>query len=171
MSDADLIRQVADRLEIMDLMYRYCRAMDRCDHAIGYGIWNEGAVADYGADVFQGSGRDCIDHILAQHRQALSHTHQVTNILIRLDDDRAASESYGISALRLMIDGKPRQITSWIRYIDSLSRCNGRWGIDRRIAIRDLDEISDFVPLSRCDRGRRDRSDPSYAVLGGDLSG
>lgn len=166
MTDSALLQQVVDRQEITDLLYRYCRSMDRCDHEVGYGIWNEGATADYSADVFQGSGRDFIDYCLAQHALATCHTHQVTNILIRLDGDRAASEAYVYSVLRMELGGKPKQISTWGRYLDTLSRQNGRWGIDKRIAIRDLDEISDYMSLTPCPAGSRDRNDPSYAILG-----
>lgn len=165
-TDSELLRQVADRQEITDLIYRYCRSMDRCDHEIGYGIWNEGAVVDYGEEIFQGSGRDYIDQCLLQHSHAQSHTHQVTNVIIRLNGDKAAAESYVYSVLRIQMDGKLKQITTWGRYIDALSRQNGRWGIDKRITIRDLDEIADASPFTPCQLGSRDKTDPSYAVLG-----
>jgi len=51
------------------------------------------------------------------------------------------------------------------RYIDRSPRRNGRWGLDKRIASRDFDEIRDVVAMFDHDTGRRDRSDPSYAVL------
>jgi hypothetical protein len=37
--------------------------------------------------------------------------------------------------------------------------------LEKRIAIRDFDEIRDAVAMGDHDVGRRDRSDPSYAVL------
>ena len=42
------LQEVADRQAITDQIYRYCRAMDRIDHELGYSIWHEDAVADYG---------------------------------------------------------------------------------------------------------------------------
>jgi hypothetical protein len=165
MTESELVRQVADRQEITQLIYRYCRSMDRIDPELGYSIWHEDAVADYGEDLYQGSGRGFIDFVLEQHRHALTHSHQVTNITLELDRDRAASESYVISALRTTVDGKLKQFTTWGRYLDTWSRRNGRWGIDKRVTIRDLDEVSDVTPLSADTVGRRDRTDPSYAVL------
>ena len=38
-------------------------------------------------------------------------------------------------------------------------------GLDKRISIRDFDEIRDVVEMIRHDTGKRDRTDPSYAVL------
>ena len=58
------------------------------------------------------------------------------------------------------------QIMSWSRYVDTWSKRDGRWAIDHRVAIMDLDEIRDVTPLGKNSRGSRDTSDPSYAVLG-----
>ena len=57
MTDLARLEAAADRQEITDLIYRYCRAMDRMDHEQGYAIWHEDGTADYGPDVFQGTGQ------------------------------------------------------------------------------------------------------------------
>jgi hypothetical protein len=165
MSTGDALRDLQDRQAIIDLIYRYCRAVDRLDVSIGYSIWHDDGIADYGDTVYRGNGRGAMDFICAQHRKTLQHSHQVSNILIDLDGDRAGSESYVIAALRIRRGETLQQMTIWSRYIDRWSRRNGRWGLDKRIAIRDFDEIHDVVPLGDHDGGRRDRSDPSYAVL------
>jgi len=166
MNEAHALQQLADRQAITDLIYRYCRSMDRIDVELGYSIWHDDGVADYGDD-FQGGGRAFIDHVSAQHRRTLTHSHQITNILLELDGDRAGSESYVFSTLRIVAGEQQKQISVWGRYIDQWSRRNGRWGIDRRVAIRDFDEIRDVAPMSAFNAGRRDTSDPSYAVLRG----
>lgn len=167
MSDHDVLRELADRQAITDLIYRYCRAMDRIDAELGYSIWHEDATADYGQEVYQGSGRGFIDFACSQHRKALVHAHQVTNIIIELDGDRAASESYVISDLRAGQAPQVKQITTWGRYLDRWSKRDGRWGIDHRVSIRDFSEIRDASPMPIPERGRRDRSDPSYTMLRG----
>ena len=58
---ADPARVALDMHEITQLVYRYCRAMDRIDHELGYSIWHEGATADYGEGLYQGSGTGFID--------------------------------------------------------------------------------------------------------------
>jgi len=161
------MRSLADRQAITDAIYRYCRSMDRIDVELGYSIWHEDAVADYGEDIYIGSGRGFIDYVCEQHRRAVAHSHQVTNIIIELDGERAGSESYVTSTLRVLRGEQLKQITVWGRYIDQWSRRNGRWGIDKRIAIRDFDEVRDVTALSRLDRARRDLTDPSYTVLRG----
>ena len=165
MTDHQSLQSLLDRQEITAMIYRYCRAVDRLDIPLGHSIWHEDGVADYGAGVYQGPGRGVIDHICAQHRQTLHHSHQVTNILIDLDGDRAGSESYVMASLRVASGQQLRQISVWGRYIDRWSRRAGRWGLDQRTSIRDFDEIRDVAEMQRHATGRRDRTDPSYAAL------
>lgn len=156
---------LSDRETIVDLIYRYCRSVDRLDVPLGHSIWHDDATADYGAEVYQGDGKGVIDHICAQHRHALHHSHQVTNILLEIDGDRAGSESYVFAALRVQRGDELQQISVWSRYVDRWSKRDGRWGLDHRTTLRDFDEIRPVVALSRDPRARRDASDPSYAVL------
>ena len=164
-ADAVLLQTLAGRQAITDQIYRYCRAVDRIDPELGHGVFHDDGQADYG-DVFVGSGRDAIDLICAQHRIATVHTHQVTNILTSLDGDRAGTEAYFVSALRIELDGVLTEIMTWGRYLDQWSKRDGRWAVDQRIVVRDLDQIGAARPMSVFDRGRRDADDPSYAVLG-----
>jgi hypothetical protein len=159
------LQDVADRQAITDLIYRYCRSVDRLDIPLGHSIWHQDGYADYGAAVYQGDGRGVIDHICAQHRHTLHHSHQVSNIIIDLDGDRAGSESYVTAALRARRGEQLKHMMVWGRYIDQWSRRDGRWGLDKRISIRDFDEVRDVTAMYEHDTGRRDRSDPSYSVL------
>lgn len=165
MTSAEILQDLADRQAITELIYRYCRAVDRLDIPLGRSIWHEDATADYGAAVYQGDGRGVIDHVCAQHLHTLHHSHQVSNILIDLDGDLAASESYVTATLRIRRGEQLKQMTIWGRYIDRWSRRSQRWGLDKRIAVRDFDEMRDVVAMGDHDVGRRDRTDPSYGVL------
>ncbi len=160
------VRKLADRQAITDQIYRYCRAMDRIDHKLGYSIWHPEGTADYGAAVFVGTGRDFIDHVCRQHSGLLCHSHQVTNVVIELDGDRAGSEAYVTANLRMKRDGRLMQMTVLSRYIDRWSQRDGRWALDHRHAVMDMDEVREVTPMKDHDVARRDTSDPSYAVLG-----
>jgi hypothetical protein len=78
----------------------------------------------------------------------------------------ASSESYVTVALRFTDKGQPKLFRLWARYLDTRSRRDGKWAIDHRTTIIDLDELRDLEPGSESYRGARDASDPSYAVLG-----
>jgi hypothetical protein len=161
--DADL-QAAADRQAIADLIYRYCRAMDRIDVDLGYSIWHEDGLAEY-EGFYTGTGRGFIDKVCEGHRQLLNHSHQMSNIIIELDGDRAASESYVTAALTMKRGDQVKQMTVRSRYVDRWSKRNGRWGIDKRIAIRDFDDVRDVSPMSTTTWGRRDPSDPSYVAF------
>ena len=167
LSPAEL-REIHDRQQITQLLYCYCRAVDRIDEALGYTIWHDDAQVDYGR-IYQGTGRGLIDFICAAHRHALVHSHQITNITLEIDADHARSEAYVTSAMRLMHADQLQQITTRGRYLDNWSLRRGRWGIDKRIFVNDFDEIrpatSAFVPPGFA----LDRSDPSYAFFAGEL--
>jgi len=68
---------------------------------------------------------------------------------------------------RVVQNEQLKQMTVWARYLDRWSRRDGRWGIDKRITVIDFDEIRDVTSMSQAQASRRDRSDPSYAVLHG----
>ncbi|MET0239781.1 MAG: nuclear transport factor 2 family protein [Sphingobium sp.] len=156
-----------DRQAITDLIHVYCRSVDRLDVSLGHSIWHEDATADYGASFHQGPGRAVIDKICASHRGLLAHSHQVANILVALDGDRAGSEAYCTATLRMQQGDALMQMSVWSRYVDRWSFRGGRWGLDHRTAIRDFDEIREVRAMSQPEMGSRDGSDPSYAVLKG----
>jgi len=166
MTEADIARQVADQQQISELIYRYCRSVDRIDPELGYTVWHEDGLADYGENIYQGTGRGVIDHICAQHSHCLAHSHQISNILINLNGDTAGSESYVTATLRVMNSDKLMQISVWSRYLDTWSRRDGKWGIDKRITLVDFDEIREVQPINQAGLDSRNQHDPSYAVLG-----
>ena len=100
MTNPDTQQALADRLAITDLIYRYCRSMDRIDRDLGYSIWHEDGLAEY-EGFYSGTGRGFVDKVLEGHRQVLNHSHQVTNIIIELQDgDRLSGGSPGFSSAR-----------------------------------------------------------------------
>ena len=162
---SDRLTELADKQAIRDLVYTYCRAVDRMDVPLGHSIWHDDGWADYGADYYQGPGKRVIDTICEHHRNLISHSHQVTNILISLDGDRAGSEAYVTGTMRVAQGGKVIQIGVWARYIDTWERRKGRWGLLRRLTVFDHDEVREVTPRGQSSRATRDRNDPSYAVL------
>lgn len=155
----------ADRLAIMDQVYRYCRAVDRLDVPLGHSVFHADATATF--PTYQGSGRGWIDYICIEHRNFLHHSHQVTNVIIDLEGDRAGSESYVFATLRSTQDGKVMQHQFWARYIDAWSKRGGQWALDDRECVIDFASVDEVTPLGEHARTKRDRGDPSYAVLKG----
>jgi hypothetical protein len=153
----------ADRLAIMDQLYRYCRSVDRLDVPLGHAVFHAEATARF--PDYEGSGRGWIDHICAEHRKFLHHSHQVTNVIIERDGNRAASESYVFATLRSKEDGNLVQRQFWARYIDAWSKRDGRWAIDARECIVDFSAVGEVSAIDMPSPARRDRRDPSYQLL------
>jgi len=163
------LRELIDRQQITQALYTYCRAVDRVDRELGYSIWNEGATVDYGEAIFVGTARGVIDWICSSHEQGLAHSHQIANVIIALDGERAASEAYVNSAMRMMHEGALMQVNTRGRYLDRWSRVGGRWLIDRRVFVCDFDEVHPATPGSIPPRLKLDRRDLSYALFSGEL--
>lgn len=164
----DAVSELADKQAIRDLIYTYCRAVDRIDVPLGHSIWHDDGHADYGPDYYQGPGKGVIDTICAHHQRLLSHSHQVANILIELHGDSAGSESYVTGTMRMEQGGKLMQIGVWGRYLDSWEKRDGRWGLIRRSVVFDHQEIREVTAMAAHGvPAARDDSDPSYTVLRG----
>jgi hypothetical protein len=171
----------AAKLAITEVIYRYCRAVDRMDREMAGTVFHADATADYGP-TFQGPARALIDNLWSNHGRLLGHSHQVTNILIEVDGDCAGSESYASATLwNADPDGVLVVLTAIGRYLDRWSRRNGIWAIDHRRFVYDLVHAStpSVAPGGQHDvlartaalrdprqtAGRRDRTDPSYELM------
>jgi len=168
----DTLHELADKQAIRDLIYTYCRAVDRLDVPLGHSIWHDDGYADYGKEYYQGPGKGVIDTICQHHLGLLSHSHQVTNILIELDGDDAGSEAYVSGTMRMERDGKLSQIGVWGRYLDRWQRRDGRWGLLHRVVVFDHQEIREVQDMpAHGTPATRDREDPSYQILAGGKKG
>lgn len=156
------LAELVDRQAIIEQIYRYCRAMDRIDNDLGRAVWHPDGTADYGA-IFQGTGAQFVDWVSKNHARMRSHSHQVANILVWLDGDRATSEAYVTAALREDRDGGIVETVVRGRYVDRWSRRQGCWAIDHRRYVHDMDETRPIVAAGMAVDGRRDRTDPSYS--------
>ena len=163
------LRELFDRQQITEALYTYCRSVDRIDRELGYSIWTEGATVDYGPSIFNGDARGLIDWICSSHEKGVAHSHQIANVIIRIDGDSAASEAYVNSAMRMMHEGQLLQVNTRGRYLDRWARVEGRWLIERRVFVCDFDEVHPAVPGSIPPRLKLDRGDLSYALFAGDL--
>jgi hypothetical protein len=159
---SDALRELLDKQAITEVLYQYARSMDRLDRELGYSVFWPEATADYHEQMFQGTGHGFIDMVMEGHLLYEAHSHQFTNILIRLNGDSAESETYGDVTLRRRDpDGTLVDSRNLGRYVDRWERRDGEWRILHRQYLHDFDQSGpssgDFVTT-----GRRDRIDASY---------
>ena len=166
------VEELVAKQAITDVIYTYCRALDRMDWDLAQTVWHPDGTADYGAGMYQGTGPGFLEWVWTQHAGMMGHSHQITNILIDVDGAHAASEAYVTAALRLPADdgAQATEIVSRGRYVDTWSRRDGRWAIDHRRFAEDFTSTYQVTAMEPADAelrtGRRDRDDPSYAALG-----
>ena len=168
---ARLVDELLAKQAITEVLWGYCRGLDRMDRELALATWHEGGTADYGP-IFQGTGAGFIDFAWQAHAALVAHSHQVTNILIEVDlaNDRAGSESYVTVALRTPPhDGTVTDIVGRGRYVDRWSCRDGRWAIDHRQYVGDLQSAytmpADDPIVASNSTGIRGPDDPSYEVL------
>jgi hypothetical protein len=163
---SDPTQRLLDEHAIRAILYRYCRGVDRMDRALTRSCWHADGSADY-QGMFTGDADALLDWMWKLHTSMQTHSHQLTNVLIEVAGERAASESYLTVALRSQGGRAPaRDILARGRYVDRWSRRAGCWAIEHRIYLNDW---MTSVPLPSEPpapiHGRRDAEDASYAAF------
>ena len=149
--------------QIKDQIYNYCRGLDRMDKPLALSVWHPDATVESGG--FKGTGPEWIESAWRSHERIFAHTHQMTNILIKVDGDKATSETYFITSLR----GEPTPESASTRlirgrYADRWSKRNGRWAMDYRRILVDFTTVDDSTGRNPQSAGRRDKTDVSYGI-------
>lgn len=172
MTDAphnEALQTILAKQAITEVIYGYCRVLDRMDKDAAYAVWHSDGTADYGEDIYQGTGWGFVDWVWTAHAAMSTHSHQITNVLIQVIGDRAVSEAYVTVALRTLPFGDSADVAdiySRGRYVDQWSHRDGRWAIDHRNYITDH---SVTLPNSNPDphdpRSIRGPEDLSFALF------
>ena len=174
---SDNLDEVADLLakqEIVELLYRYCRGVDRLDMELVRSCYHPDATDSHGT--FEGTVDEYLVWSERLLRRYTGSVHAVLNVLIEVEPEPVASaggvivhwarsEAHGIA--RHWTQGGPPELNLSVgfRFIDDVSRRNGGpWLISRRVATTEWVREEQFRPFDeRFLRGSRDRTDPLYA--------
>lgn len=153
--------------EIREVLYRYCRGVDRLDHDLIASTFHENAVDDHG--YFQVSGPAIADVIIEKTKEhSYASQHLIGNTLIDVIADVAVSESYLLALLEISIGGKPHTRVRCGRYIDRLERRNGKWKIAHRTVVDEWDRVDPVADRisgrEMFQRGIRSRDDLIYRL-------
>lgn len=163
------LARLVDQQEIRDVIYRYCRGIDRCDYDLVRSCYHPDASDDHGD--FRGG----VDDFIAYVQQGLPRyertMHFIGNVLIEPVGDSARAESY-IVAHHHLAESRTRperDFVAGLRYVDDFERRGGEWRIAARICVFEwsrLDPVTPggWVPVDTAATGVRDRTDPVYAA-------
>ena len=159
---------------IMQQIYNYCRGLDRMDKPLALQVWHPDGTAEFGGGRIQ-KGSEFVEGAFKFHESFIAHTHQMVQTIIKVDGDKAVSETYANTSMMQALDERRTQGVLMLgkgvsmslirgRYADRWSKRNGRWAIDHRRYIEDFRTVQEFPEQPRATAGRRDRTDPSYAI-------
>jgi hypothetical protein len=116
--------------------------------------------------MYQGTGHGFISFVHAAHEQLLAHTHQLGSVSIAVRGGLAVSEAYvTLHARRRGDDGSLLDLRSLGRYLDRWEKRDSRWAISARQYVHELDDCWAVCRPGFDTAGRRDRTDPSYALF------
>jgi hypothetical protein len=170
--------ELAAKQAIIEVIHRYCRAMDRMDAELALSCWHEGGTDDH-APLFAGTARGFIDWLWPVHAAMEVTRHVVSNVLIDLNGDKAGAESYWTVTLRVKKDGQIYDIVGGGRYVDNFECIDGQWAIRHRQSLHDWDVVQKVEatmatvepmlvpnnPEVAPKVSSRDRTDYSYSVI------
>lgn len=149
--------------DIRSALVCYCRALDRMDKDLAYAVWHPDGTANY-IGIFEGTGRGFVDWVWQTHSAMERHSHQIANMLIEVDGDRARSETY-VTVTLWPREMERVEIIVRGRYLDSWSRREGRWAIDHRTHVVDLQSVHEVLRAPASEASCRDQRDASYGLF------
>jgi len=141
-SDDDTLRQVRDRQQIDELMWRYARALDTGDADAYAALYTPDG--QFGAGANATKGREALKKMIGGARQPqagapqpaaprpqLYHT-TANHQIVFIDKDHARIDAYHITLAAGSGRETPPRVAGVGRSIDELERVNGQWLLKSR---------------------------------------
>lgn len=140
-SDNDVLREVRDRQQIDELMWRYARALDTGDAEAYAAVYT--VDGQFGSGATATKGRDALKQMIARGRQPqagappaaprppMYHT-TANHQIVFIDKDHARIDAYHITGVAGAGRETPPRLAGIGRSIDELERVNGQWLIKSR---------------------------------------
>jgi hypothetical protein len=177
LSADERLARLEDRAAIEEIVFRFCRAVDRSDLDAIAPLFHPDAHDNHG--LYEGDVAGLIAWLRERHKNIVCANHTVSNVLIEFSGaDTALVESRLITCIRYtptgsalfansagitLPVGKSVDSLTFARYVDVFERRKNAWKIARRIAVPDQhwvfeardSELSSPVMI----KPRRDQSD------------
>ena len=160
--------RVVDQEEIRQVIYQYCRGIDRRQFDIVRRCYHDDGTDDHGN--YRGGVDGFIDYATKELAIWETTTHFIGNVLIEPVGDQARAESYAVATHRLAARGdRPaRDFVAAVRYVDDFERRDGEWRIATRVCLvewtrTDPVEAKGWTRPDSYPQPRPDRQDPVFA--------
>lgn len=142
-AESDILRQVQDRMQIEQLMWRYVRGLDSGDAEAYAATFTPDGQFGRGADATK--GREALKKMITDMRQRNADNeakggpkrppmyHVITNSYVEfIDKDHARLHAYWMTVFAERGGDTPPRVAAAGREIDELVRVNGQWLIKLR---------------------------------------
>jgi hypothetical protein len=153
--------EIAARLEIAEVLARYCRGVDRMDVNLLRSVYHEDSTDDH--TTFKGSGWEFAAYIVETCRQLGGVSqHNITNSRVELHGgDVAHADTYYVThhAFGDPETGENMLLVALGRYLDRLEKRAGAWKIKNRLVTIDW---SSYTPAPPAWPGAK-----AFPVIGG----
>lgn len=172
------LQELVAREAIEQCLADHSRGIDRTDLDLLKSAYHEGADVNYG--FFKGPATELAQILVESQRPMPITQHRPSNISLRIQDDKAVSESYVLAYFESELeDGNVQSLVAG-RYLDRLECRDGKWKLVHRTYVLDWNgtqpstaDLTDssmagnhFLPIG--DHGARD---PGNALLTVDSAG
>lgn len=168
------LEELSARVEIHDVLLRYCRGLDRVDMNLVRGAFHPDAYIKFPKSLHVGSVEGFFEFLTAEMPRFVRTMHNLGNSLIEFDGpDIAYVETY-LNADHQGSDQhhwKESYIKLWARYLDRFERRDGVWLIAERQMLTDwmykYPAEGWFDDHPDASVGKRDGTDPSLRKVAG----
>jgi len=164
------IDEISARLEIQDVLFRYCRGVDRGDLEMIRSVYHPDAIDDHGSTA--SLGHEFAAKLVERLDEARSiGQRHITNVLIELNGGSAKVESYFISFVPDTNPTTGERTISFVngRYLDRFEKRAEGWKIAHRKVVLDWSEqggtATPWARIAQFEVGGRREADPSYAFF------
>lgn len=136
-------QEMSDRLEIQDLLARYCDAIDVQDFEALDNIFTSDAIVDYTeAGGAKGNLAETKVYLKRALEQFSGMQHMLGLPVLKIDGDIATSRTIAFNPMVVESDGQPQVFFVGMWYRDELKRTEAGWRITHR-----REEVSYFHNL------------------------
>jgi hypothetical protein len=169
MNEATLNMLLAKQ-EIGELVHTYPRGLDRLDRDILLSIAHPSATVEF-STLFKGTWAAYVDWLMNAHHAMIFNNHRISNLLIKVEGERAASETTSTATLLARRDdGAIEDRLVYSRYLDRWRKDDGRWLLAHRLTVRDFRRVTvisdaELARYQLSNASEIGRDDPSYAHL------
>lgn len=164
------LEELAAHEAIRQALGRYCRGVDRGDHAMLMSVYHDGAVDNHGR--FNGPASEFATLLVeSMDASPIPGQHHITNVLIVLDGDVADVESYYVAWHPTPTDRDGEWGLAMVggRYLDRFENRSGDWRIAHREVLidwsREPGPAVDWIGAASFPSGARREADPSASLF------